>query len=130
MGLALGKFNMPFFIVIFYLINNYFIAGAIATGYSNIFVTSPSPENLKTLFEFVLKGLTDLGYEKHNDYQTLCSTDPNHNNAILRITVNKNERQIIQVFTNNIFYLSLNKIYIFICSIFSQKIMMYCIMLN
>ncbi len=24
--------------------------------YSNIFVTSPSPENLKTLFEFVLKG--------------------------------------------------------------------------
>jgi N-acetyltransferase 10 len=31
------------------------IAGAIAYGYSNIFVTSPSPENLNTLFEFVLK---------------------------------------------------------------------------
>lgn len=31
------------------------IAGALAMGYSNIFVTSPSPENLKTLFEFILK---------------------------------------------------------------------------
>lgn len=32
------------------------MAGAVAFGYSNIFVTSPSPENLKTLFEFVFKG--------------------------------------------------------------------------
>ena len=32
------------------------IAGAVAFGYSNIFVTSPSPENLKTLFQFILKG--------------------------------------------------------------------------
>lgn len=32
------------------------IAGAIGFGYSNIFITSPSPENLKTLFEFVVKG--------------------------------------------------------------------------
>lgn len=29
------------------------IAGAVAYGYSNIFVTAPSPENLKTLFEMV-----------------------------------------------------------------------------
>jgi N-acetyltransferase 10 len=32
------------------------MAGAVAFGYSNIFVTSPSPENLTTLFEFVFKG--------------------------------------------------------------------------
>lgn len=31
------------------------MASAVAFGYSNIFVTSPSPENLKTLFEFVFK---------------------------------------------------------------------------
>ncbi len=31
------------------------IAGAIGYGYSNIFVTAPSPENLKTVFEFVFK---------------------------------------------------------------------------
>ena len=28
---------------------------AIAYGYSNIFVTAPSPENLGTVFEFILK---------------------------------------------------------------------------
>lgn len=32
------------------------ISAAVAFGYSNIYVTSPSPENLKTLFEFVFKG--------------------------------------------------------------------------
>ena len=31
------------------------IAGALALDYSNIFVTAPSPENLTTLFEFILK---------------------------------------------------------------------------
>ena len=31
------------------------IAGSLALGYSNIFVTAPSPENIRTLFEFVLK---------------------------------------------------------------------------
>ncbi len=31
------------------------IAGALALGYSNIFVTAPTPENLRTLFEFIFK---------------------------------------------------------------------------
>jgi N-acetyltransferase 10 len=31
------------------------IASAVAYGYSNIFVTSPAPENLATVFEFVFK---------------------------------------------------------------------------
>ncbi|KAH9669509.1 RNA cytidine acetyltransferase 1 [Citrus sinensis] len=39
------------------------IAGAIAAGYSNIFVTAPSPENLKTLFEFVCKGFNAIEYK-------------------------------------------------------------------
>ncbi|KAF8403599.1 hypothetical protein HHK36_011703 [Tetracentron sinense] len=39
------------------------ITGAIAAGYSNIFVTAPSPENLKTLFEFVCKGFDALEYK-------------------------------------------------------------------
>jgi hypothetical protein len=38
-------------------------AGAIALGYANIFVTAPSPENLRTLFEFVFKGLDACGYQ-------------------------------------------------------------------
>lgn len=38
------------------------VAAAIAFGYSNIFVTSPSPENLKTFFEFVFKGIQHTTY--------------------------------------------------------------------
>ena len=33
------------------------------TRYSNIFVTAPSPENLKTLFQFVFKGFDALEYK-------------------------------------------------------------------
>ena len=36
------------------------VAAAVAHGYSNIFITSPSPENLKTLFEFIFKGFDAL----------------------------------------------------------------------
>lgn len=39
------------------------IAAAIGFGYSNIFVTSPSPENLTTLFEFILKGFDALKFQ-------------------------------------------------------------------
>jgi N-acetyltransferase 10 len=39
------------------------IAAAIKLGYSNIFVTAPSPNNLKTLFDFIIIGLELLGYK-------------------------------------------------------------------
>ena len=52
------------------------IAGALSVGYANIFVTSPSPENLRTLFEFVFKGLDALGYKEHIDYDLVESTNP------------------------------------------------------
>ena len=39
------------------------LATAVGFGYSNIFVTSPSPENLKTLFEFIFKGFDALEYQ-------------------------------------------------------------------
>ena len=50
------------------------IAGAVAFGYSNIFVTSPSPENLKTVFEFVFRGFDLLHYNEHevSVYSTVC----------------------------------------------------------
>ncbi|KAG5643732.1 hypothetical protein DXG03_009722 [Asterophora parasitica] len=60
------------------------IAAALAHGYSNIFVTSPSPENLKTLFEFIFKGMDALGYEEHLDYDIAQSTNPEFNKAIVR----------------------------------------------
>jgi len=47
------------------------VAGAIVYGFSNIFVTAPSPENLGTLFEFILVGLDALNYKEHQDYEIL-----------------------------------------------------------
>ena len=75
------------------------IAAALAHGYSNIFVTSPSPENLKTLFDFIFKGMDALGYEEHMDYDISQSTNPDFNKAIVRVNIFKTHRQTIQVRT-------------------------------
>ncbi|KAL4073177.1 GNAT acetyltransferase 2-domain-containing protein [Scleroderma yunnanense] len=72
------------------------IAAALGHGYANIFVTSPSPENLKTLFEFVFKGLDALGYEEHLDYDIAQSTNPDFNKAIVRVNVFRQHRQTVQ----------------------------------
>lgn len=72
------------------------IAAAIAYGYSNIFITSPSPENLKTLFEFVFKGFDALGYLDHTDYTIMQSVNPDFNKAIVRVNVHRQHRQTIQ----------------------------------
>ena len=72
------------------------IAAAIAYGYSNIFITSPSPENLKTLFQFVFNGFDALGYLDHQDYTIIQSTNPDFNKAIVRVNVHRAHRQTIQ----------------------------------
>ncbi|VAI08814.1 unnamed protein product [Triticum turgidum subsp. durum] len=53
------------------------IAGAIAAGYSNIFVTAPSPENLNTLFDFVCKGINAMEYKylKPHDHGKLSQVE-------------------------------------------------------
>ncbi|KAI5283667.1 killer toxin resistant protein, partial [Ascosphaera aggregata] len=72
------------------------VAAAVAHGYSNIFITSPSPENLKTLFEFIFKGFDALGYVDHADYTILQSTNPGFNKAIVRVNIHRSHRQTIQ----------------------------------
>lgn len=72
------------------------IAAGIAFGYSNIYVTSPSPENLKTLFEFVFKGFDVLGYEEHTDYEIIQSVQPEFNKAITKVSFFRDHRQNIQ----------------------------------
>merc|ERR1719230_201435 len=52
------------------------IASAIAYGYSNIFVTAPSPENLGTVFEFILKGFDALGMTEHRQYELVQAENP------------------------------------------------------
>lgn len=70
------------------------IAGAIALGYSNIFVTAPSPENLRTLFEFVFKGLEKLEFKEQDHYDLVESTNPDFGKAIIRVNVFKFHRQV------------------------------------
>ncbi|CAH6719029.1 RNA cytidine acetyltransferase [[Candida] jaroonii] len=77
------------------------IAAAISQGYSNIYVTSPSPENLKTLFEFIFKGFDALGYTEHLDYDIIQSTSAAFNNAIVRVDVKRDHRQVIQYIQPN-----------------------------
>lgn len=72
------------------------LAGAIAYGYANIFVTAPSPENLKTVFEFFLKGLDALKYEEHLDYEVLQSNLPDTEKCVVRVNVFRDHRQTVQ----------------------------------
>lgn len=65
--------------------------------YSNIFVTSPSPENLHTLFEFVFKGFDAIEYQEHEHYEVIQSTNPEFNHAVVRVNVFHQHRQTIQV---------------------------------
>ncbi|KAA0190246.1 hypothetical protein HAZT_HAZT001215 [Hyalella azteca] len=72
---------------------------AIAFGYANIYVTSPSPENLKTLFEFVEMGLQAVGYEEQLHYSVERSNDPNLHKCVTRIKVFRDYRQVVQYIT-------------------------------
>lgn len=65
------------------------IAASLHAGLSNIFLTSPSPENLGTLFEFLFKGLDALGYEEHLDYEIIQSTYAEFNKAIVRVNIKR-----------------------------------------
>ncbi|KAL9681173.1 hypothetical protein QQ045_012954 [Rhodiola kirilowii] len=72
------------------------IAGAIAAGYSNIFVTAPSPENLKTMFEFVKTGFESLEYKEFIDYDMVESRRPEFKKAIIKVNVYRQHRQTVQ----------------------------------
>ncbi|AET41473.1 ribosome biosynthesis protein KRE33 Ecym_8188 [Eremothecium cymbalariae DBVPG len=77
------------------------IAAAVSHGYSNIFVTSPSPENLKTLFEFIFKAFDALGYQEHIEYDIIQSINPAFNKAIVRVDIKRAHRQTIQYIVPN-----------------------------
>lgn len=72
------------------------VAAAIAHDYSNIFVTSPSPENLKTFFAFLFIGFDALDYQEHTDYEIIQSTDPALNKAVVRVNLFRRHRQTVQ----------------------------------
>ncbi|KAG6775480.1 hypothetical protein POTOM_018936 [Populus tomentosa] len=72
------------------------VAGAIAAGYSNIFITAPNPENIKTLFEFICRGFDAIEYKEHIDYDVVKSAKPEFKKATVRINIFKQHRQTIQ----------------------------------
>jgi len=72
------------------------MAAAVAYGYSNIFVTAPSPENLHTLFEFVCRGFNALGMKDTVDYEVVKSTHNDTKGAVIRINIFREHRQTIQ----------------------------------
>lgn len=72
------------------------IASAVTYHYSPIYVTSPSPENVQTLFEFAIKGLKAVHMTENNDFNIIRSSDQDQNNAIIEIRFNKNHKQSIK----------------------------------
>lgn len=72
------------------------IAAAVRLGFSNIFVTAPSPDNLKTLFEFVCLGLEALDYKDRLDYEKIYSSNKDYEKTIIRIEIKKTHTQFIQ----------------------------------
>ena len=71
------------------------VAGGVVYGYSNIIITAPSPENLKTFFEFLIKGLNVLNYVEHKDY-TIQEGTGEFKGSIISIDIIKNHKQTIR----------------------------------
>jgi len=44
------------------------LAGAVSFGFKSVVVTAPEPENLVSVFQFLVEGLTALKYQEHYDY--------------------------------------------------------------
>lgn len=72
------------------------VAAAISHDYSNIFVTSPSPENLRTFFAFLFVGFDALELQEHTDYEIIQSSDAGLNKAVVRVNIFKSHRQTVQ----------------------------------
>jgi N-acetyltransferase 10 len=72
------------------------VAAALGFGYANIFVTAPHPENLRTFFEFVVRGLKALAFVEHTDFEVVASTNAEFNHAPVRVSIKKSHRQTVQ----------------------------------
>ncbi len=72
------------------------VAAAVAHGYANIFVTSPSPENLRTFFAFLFVGFDALDYAEHTDYEIIQGTTPALQGTIVRVNIFRSHRQTVQ----------------------------------
>lgn len=66
------------------------LAGAISFGINSLVVTAPEPENLVSVFQFLIRGLNALKYQEHYDYNVVynygsgTNTDGNSNSDVVR----------------------------------------------
>ncbi|KAH8582111.1 KRE33p like superfamily I ATPAse fused to an acetylase [Cryptosporidium sp. chipmunk genotype I] len=81
------------------------LACAVSQGFSNIFITAPSAENVLTVFEFIEIGLQSLGYLEHKHFELVRSKtidsrvggDSSHSvSRLIRVNIFKEHRQTIQ----------------------------------
>ncbi|EOB15475.1 N-acetyltransferase 10 [Nosema bombycis CQ1] len=73
------------------------ISRAIDLKYSSIYVTSPALENVKMVFEFVIKGLESIGYKKYVDFKIVYQFK-GKKRLIQRIEFSKGFKQTIEYF--------------------------------
>lgn len=57
-----------------------------------MFVCAPTPENLKTFFEFVVTGLESLNFKENMHYDILQSTNQEYSNCVIRINIYKTHK--------------------------------------
>ena len=67
---------------------------AVLPQYANTFVTSPSPDNLKTFFQFVVKGLLFKGLKEGTDFEVTKASNPLK--SVIKVTVFSPHKQVIQ----------------------------------
>lgn len=74
------------------------LAGAVALGYSTILVTAPAPENLVSVFDFVVRGLEALHYREHADYTVArnAARGRDETKGVTAVCVHREHRQVIR----------------------------------
>ncbi|KAJ1615011.1 KRE33p like superfamily I ATPAse fused to an acetylase [Cryptosporidium canis] len=90
------------------------LACAVSQGFSNIFITAPSAENVLTVFEFIEIGLRSLGYLEHKHFELIRSKtidsrvggDFSHSvSRLIRVNIFRDHRQTIQYIKPEDFHL-------------------------
>jgi N-acetyltransferase 10 len=70
------------------------LAAALAKGLSNIYVTAPTPENLKTFFEFTVIGLEALGFQRSLHFEVIKEGDKS-TDSVIKINFFAKHKQIV-----------------------------------
>lgn len=74
------------------------ITRAIQLKFSSIYISAPALENVKVLFDFLIKGLNAIGYIKYKDFKIVYSFK-SRKRLIQRIEILKDMKQTIEYFS-------------------------------